>query len=312
MSERVVTLEEICVITLLRHHTLVEDIKYVPYRLIKRVLAKLKVDQLVKLEKTNFLLIFEDDEIWYNLIRKDFDPSFSYQFTNKKNEILQYFKHVITTYAPSSACEGTDTETLKNFFRPIVAKNSQGLYRVPCRLLYEKMRDDILEKDERIAAKVRETTHRIQQEKNRIQITAMVEPPSTAANKQKTRLLESKSKVFVSSLRDSQRRRQHFNANSVNIEKRVIDRVAFGGQAGVSTITAHTPSSTRTAPVAVPDPKTHESIPTDNKKEDTPTTTTTLPQKRHVNHSPKRKRSRLFGAPKTSRIDNCNIYIHER
>ncbi|QEU61124.1 Ela1 [Kluyveromyces lactis] len=314
MSGRLLTLQEICVITLLRHHILIEDISYIPYRLIKSVLAKLKVDQLMKLEQTNPLIIFEDDEIWYDLIRRDVDPTFSYQYTNKKNEILQYFKRVITNYTGTSTYKNIDTETLKNFVRPIVTKNDRGLYRVPCRLVYEKMREEILEKDKRIAAKVRETTKRIQQEKNKIQITAMVEPVSGVSSRLRNKFLESKSKVFVDSLRESQKRRQHFKKNIVNIEKRVVERLAFGGQAGVS------PSSTRCnditdtvrpQPVSIPQ-KDNQSASAEADKKTTMSAHHSLPQKRPIEDHPKRKKSRLFGTSSVSSSGSCNIYIHQR
>lgn len=329
MNKRILSLQESCLITLLRHHTSVEDISFVPYRLIQSLLRKVKAEQLIRLELTNPLIIFEDDEIWHNLIKKDFDPEFTYHYTSKKSDVLQYFKLAISDalsdHPGASFSSDVTIDVLKNFVELILIRNKSGLYRIPCRLVYEKLREEISEKDKRIAAKVRETTQRIQQEKKQIQITAMKEPGSVLSHRLKNKLFESKSKVFVESLKDSQKRRQQFKASTVRIEKRVVQRVAFGGQAGVSDH-KHPQISSPSPGKNIIQNSTNETsfgrgtgLPTATTIDSNITTTERpIAQKRRMREQPKKqKKSRLFGSHKLlpttpSSTPVSKVYIHER
>lgn len=287
---------------------------------------KLKVDQLVKLERTNPLLIFEDDEVWYELIKKDFDPDFKYQYNSKKHSILQYFKLFIINHTKSGY--GMDTETLRNFVHPLVSKNEDGNYRVPCRIIYERYSEELKEKDIRIAAKVREATQRINQEKSKIQITSMNEPKDPYF-RLRSKNLENKSGIFAESLKDSQRRRQHFKAvNALSTEKRVIGRVAFGGQAGVQTnnninkgasIICNTQPKNSNLATALEPSSSHKDSNQVRRQ-----VNGTIPIKRPSSDPSFRKRSKLFGASEShqalhiskkkqpSTQPSQKVYIHER
>ena len=81
------SLQTLCEISLMRNHSNIQSVSNVPYHLLKRILQKVKIPQLLKLEKSNVLLIFDDDELWLEFLRQDFPTNVHEQFVSKSASI---------------------------------------------------------------------------------------------------------------------------------------------------------------------------------------------------------------------------------
>ncbi|CEP63196.1 elongin A LALA0_S07e04632g [Lachancea lanzarotensis] len=229
-NSRVKSLSELCELTLMRNHLVLRSVSNVPYRLIRNVLMKLKVEQLCKLEETNVLLIFEDDEIWRNLLAKDYPLHAGESFLRKRDEIMNYFVTFIEQHDPNLL---DDAEVMKGFLRFAIKKDPEiQKYRVPSRMLYFKYQADTVRKQELSTQRLRFQMQQLQQEKAKNQI-APLEDPLYCEKRTKSGMKNSnRSDLFVKSYKEHQRRQQHFKNGGFDSAKRPVNRVAFGGQVG--------------------------------------------------------------------------------
>lgn len=233
------SLSDLCEITLMRNHSQLQEVKNIPYRLIHNILWKVKMPQLVRLEKSNVLLVFEDDEMWLNFLRQDFPTSIHDCFITKKDEIKQYYLDFISENEPEIL--DMDAEVIKMYFRSVIKKDfNKNKYRVPYRMLYQKYQEDAVKKQEKCTERLRLQMRQLQQERQKNQ-TVVVDQSFYLKNqpKRSNNRMPYKdhqhSELFRKSVRDHSSRLRHFKSGGFDIAKRHSIRVAFGGAAGDTT-----------------------------------------------------------------------------
>ncbi|SCV00039.1 LAME_0G07140g1_1 [Lachancea meyersii CBS 8951] len=229
-NSRTKSLSSLCELSLMRNHLMLQDVSNMPYRLIRNVLMKVKLEQLCKLEETNSLLIFEDDEIWHNLLVKDYPLHVHESFLRKRGEIMNYFVSFIETYDPSLL---RDVELMKGYLRFAIKKDPRHQkYKVPSRMLYFKYQAETVRKQELSTQRLRFQMQELQREKEKNQISALDDPLYCEKRTKSGIKINDRSDLFVKSYKEHQRRQQHFKSGGYDISKRPVKRVAFGGQVG--------------------------------------------------------------------------------
>ncbi|GAV50441.1 hypothetical protein ZYGR_0U02970 [Zygosaccharomyces rouxii] len=230
------SLSELCEITLMRNHSQLEEVKNIPYRLIHNILWKVKMPQLVKLEKSNVLLVFEDDEMWLNFLKQDFPTSVHDSFITKKDDIKQYYLNFINDNEPEIL--DTDAELIKMYFRSVLKKDlNKNKFKVPYRMLYQRYQEDVVKKQEKCTERLRLQMKQLQQEREKNQ-TVVVDQSFYLQNQPKrsnSRMPykdRQHSELFRKSVKDHGSRLRHFKSGGFDIAKRHSTRVAFGGAAG--------------------------------------------------------------------------------
>ncbi|SCU98491.1 LAMI_0F14884g1_1 [Lachancea mirantina] len=244
MGQQPPSLCSLCEMSLMRNHLIVHDVANVPYRLIRNVLLKCKLDQLCKLEKSNVRLVFEDEEVWYELLKKDFPMHVHESSASKRDEICNFYAEFIEDNDPEFM---RDTELMKKLLRAAVQKDPITLkYRVPSRMLYFKYQKDILRKQEASAQRLRLRTQELKQEKAKNQIVALEDPVYCEKQSKSSRSVNptDRSGLFLKSYKESQKRQQLFRSGGFDAStQRPVRRVAFGG--GAVAPVAATPSTPR-------------------------------------------------------------------
>lgn len=228
------SLQTLCEISLMRNHSNIQSVSNVPYHLLKRILQKVKIPQLLRLEKSNVLLIFDDDELWLGFLKQDFPTNVHEQFVSKRDTICKYYfdfvkKNDIELYR-------SDQDLLKSCVRQSVVKDIRNnKYRIPYRMLYSKYQQEVEKKQEESAERLRLEMQKLQQEREKKQ-TIVVDHTVyfKKRNTKKTTRLENEahSQLYMKSLKDHESRLKHFKDGGFNIAKRHAQRVAFGGKAG--------------------------------------------------------------------------------
>lgn len=224
------SLSKLCEISLMRNYQQVQEVTNVPYRLIRNILLKVKFDQLCKLEKSNVLLVFEDDDLWLNLLKQDFPTSIHESFVSKKNVIRQYYIDFVQENDPALLEE--DFELFETYLQPMLRKDrTNGQFRMPYRMLYFKYQEDVVRKQEKSAERLRLQMKQLQQERMKNQIV-VVDPPFSGKNLARKTAKEYHSDLFRKSIKEHDSRLRHFKNGGFDIAKRHATRVAFGGSAG--------------------------------------------------------------------------------
>lgn len=224
------SLSKLCEISLMRNYQQIQNVANVPYRLIQDILLKVKFDQLCRLERSNVLLVFEDDELWLNLLKQDFPTSTHESFVSKKNVIRQYYIDFVQENDP--ALLKTDPELIDTYLQPALSKSrSNGQFRIPYRMLYFRYQEDVIRKQEKSAERLRLQMQQLQQERIKNQIV-VVDPPVSARGLARRSTKEHHSELFLKSMKEHGSRLRHFKNGGFDIAKRHTTRVAFGGSAG--------------------------------------------------------------------------------
>lgn len=224
------SLSELCEISLMRNYQQIQALTNIPYRLVHDILLKVKFDQLCKLEKSNVLLVFEDDELWLNLLKQDFPTSTHESFVSKRNVIRQYYMDFVRENDP--ALLEVDPDLIETYLQPMLRKNrSNGQFRIPYRMLYFKYQEDVIRKQEKSAERLRLQMKQLQQEKMKNQIV-VVDPSFAAKNLPRKTPKEYHSELFRKSVKEHGSRLRHFKNGGFDIAKRHATRVAFSGSAG--------------------------------------------------------------------------------
>lgn len=232
------SLSELCELTLMRNYSQLEEVKNIPYRLIRNILWKVKMPQLVKLEKSNVLLVFEDDGMWLNFLKQDFPTSVHDCFISKKEDIKHYYLKFISENEPEIL--EVDPELVKMHLKSIVRKDLvKNKYKIPYRMLYQRYQEDVLKKQEKSTERLRLQMKQLQQEREKNQ-TVVVDQSFYLKNQPKRSSSNSPynqhhSELFRKSIKDHGSRLRHFKSGGFDIAKRHSTRVAFGGAAGGAT-----------------------------------------------------------------------------
>lgn len=228
------SLQKLCEISLMRNYLQLQDVENVPYRLIKNILAKVRREHLCKLEASNALLVFDDDELWLNFLKQEFPTSIHDCYVSKKDIIKEYYICYIKENDPKLL--HNEEELVELHLRSSIRKDiSTNKYKMPYRLLYFKYQQDAEQKQEKSAERLRLQIKLLEQERQKNQ-AVMVDHSFYAQNQAKKFARNSPksnhSDLFRKSIKDHGNRLQHFKSGGFDILKRRTTRVAFGGAAG--------------------------------------------------------------------------------
>ncbi|SCU86439.1 LANO_0C07998g1_1 [Lachancea nothofagi CBS 11611] len=229
-ESRIQSLSSLCEITLMRNHLMLQNVANMPYRLIRNVLMKLKMDHLRKLEETNVSLIFEDDEVWLELLKKDYSLHVHESFHRKRDKIVEFYISFVEAHDPAFL---QDMELIKSFLRFAIKKDSESQrYRVPSRMLYFTYQEDTLRKQELSTQRLRLRMQQLQQEKEKNQIVPLEDPVYCERKTKGSGRSNDRSGPYIKSYKEHQKRQQHFRSGGFDATTKPVKRVAFGGQAG--------------------------------------------------------------------------------
>ncbi|AET40850.1 elongin A Ecym_6480 [Eremothecium cymbalariae DBVPG len=284
------TLEKCCVLTLMRHHTLIDDVAHIPYALIRQVLQKLKAEQLVRLEKTNPLLILGDEEIWYDLLKKDFPLNVHEQYVSRKNQVYEYYLGCIKENDEKLL---DDKPLVKNYFHENVKKDPVVFkYRLPSRLLYYKYQQEVAEKQELSAERLRQSVKQLQAEKEKMLITMLEDPIYVERELRSTKIKQhqNRSNLYLKSYKEHLKRQEHFKSGGYDPTKRRICKKPSPNEA--PNVTQLPPRSKTTPkqtsfPPALPSPSPNSeanivtSSPPEITSRQNPTRTSLLKRRKH-------------------------------
>lgn len=215
----------------MRNYLLLQNVENVPYRLIKKVLVKCKRDHLCKLESSNVLLIFEDDELWLHFLKQDFPTSVHDCFVSKKDNIKDYYIDFIKKY--DSELLKNERERVDTYLENAIRKDpTTKKYKMPYRLLYFRYQQDVEKKQEKSAERLRYQMKKLEMERQKNQ-PVVVDHSFYAQNQpkraSKNLARRSHSDLFRKSIKDHENRVQHFRSGGFDITKRHTTRVAFSG-----------------------------------------------------------------------------------
>ncbi|CCF56231.1 hypothetical protein KAFR_0A07970 [Kazachstania africana CBS 2517] len=217
------SLKEICELAVLQNSRMLDDINNVPMYLILPLLSKIrnmKVEQVVKLERSNFGLIFESDFIWLHLLRVEFPNNIDHGFISNNDIISNYYTKFFQTDYLYDLNE-FEKEYIERCIIEKLKKNPQkNKYELPPRMLYFKYENDTRKREERSAERLRMNVQEIAKEREKKQ-TVIVDAPFLLTNKKRGMGIWGNNRKRLSS---------YFH-NKQNI-KRQVSRVAFGGSAG--------------------------------------------------------------------------------
>ncbi|CAI4049513.1 hypothetical protein SKDZ_14G0980 [Saccharomyces kudriavzevii ZP591] len=228
------SLRTLCEISLMRNHSNLQSVSNVPYHLLKKILQKVKIPQLLRLEKSNVLLVFDDDELWLEFLKHDFPTNVQEQFVSRRDSICKYYFNFIMEN--DIELYQSDQDLLKSCIRQSVVKDTRNnKYRVPYRMLYAKYQQEVEKKQEESAERLRFEMQKLQQEREKKQ-TIVVDHTDYFKKRNPKKIARSDnefhSQLYMKSLKDHESRLKHFRDGGFNIAKRHAQRVAFGGTAG--------------------------------------------------------------------------------
>lgn len=251
---KIKSLSSLCEISLMRNHLMLQNVANVPYRLVRNVLLKLKMEHLCKLEESNVLLIFEDEEAWVELLKKDFPMHVHDTYHRKRDEIVAFYADFVEKHDPPKS---RDEELMRGFLRFAVRKEpATHKYKVPSRMLYFKYQEDMLRKQELSTQRLRMRMQEMQQEKEKKQIVPLDDPVyCERRTKAAARAgAAERSGLFAKSFKELQKRQLHFKSGGYDAKSRPVKRLAFGGQVGRPAPSPAAPSPAAPAPCAAPAP----------------------------------------------------------
>ena len=145
MTPGVLYFSTICVNVILLNHYRLSDLGDVRYTLIKRVLLKLTAQQLMNLEQRNPMLIFEDNEIWESLVKKDYPQEVGQKFTNNRAKIRKFYELQL-----EEANSDYSSLNLDHYINMSEVETNVPMkrYRLPNKLVYLKLQQDYEKKKE--------------------------------------------------------------------------------------------------------------------------------------------------------------------
>ncbi|KAH3901536.1 uncharacterized protein SCODWIG_02514 [Saccharomycodes ludwigii] len=220
---------------------LLKDIGQVPYHIIRPILFKITdYKQLDLLESSNPLIIIDDDEVWYALIKKDFPNHALENYSMHKDKILSsllktVFKckdkdlrdwvinnQIIQAKYNSYNFEALHSNSNTTTSQPIIER-----YKIPSKLLYMKYRQDINKREQEAELKLKKTINDLQKSRQENSIIHLKNDedikqhlPKTSSRVFKYRgdqqQNNTKSKLFLKSLNECRQYKRKFTKNSLN------------------------------------------------------------------------------------------------
>lgn len=221
------TLSEYCIRSLVQNKEQFPIIGNMPFRLLKDYLKRINVSvtQLMKYEKYNVEWIFDDDEeMWGGLLKSDFPTNIHEQYVHNKEKIIEYYKDSLRSMIGLNL-EDNDSViaiVLRNRISQAIKRDPKThKYKKPFRMLYLQYQDEIKLKEAQVAENLRLQMQKVQEERAK-KATVAVGEKFFIANTVGKRKRQSSTPIWKPA-----HKREH-----VEVQRRQVDRVAFGGMAG--------------------------------------------------------------------------------
>ncbi|CCH46953.1 Elongin-A [Wickerhamomyces ciferrii] len=265
------------------------------YELIKKVLGRFNSQQLMDLERKNPKLLLDDEETWFNLVKKEFPQDLSTRFTTNYEKIKNFYRFQLDELNFNY----NEEINLDNYIHiEKIDESNIPKYKLPSKLLYLKYKQDYIKKEELAIVNLRNRMAKLSKDKQEtkiIHIDDVIEPIPSTKKKLKKQLPE-RSKLFMKSVNEIKYRNSLFKNPLGGDEKPIIrapKSTPFNTPKSsiirTSTPSFNQPTSTSTAP----------SIPTSNLKPS--------PKPNPIRPSPpKPKKSSIFNIsrrPRKHRLD---------
>ncbi|KAG0669742.1 hypothetical protein C6P45_003376 [Maudiozyma exigua] len=229
------TLVEICQQELMKNPKYLENVSNVPYDLISIVFKEINLEpeRLKQLESTNIFYIFEDDELWLNFLRKEYPTHVPDSYVSHKSTIENYYMKIFESYEKQ-----LDEREIDLFDRYVMNKikkdPKRNKYRIPYRMLFETYHNDVERKQMRSAERLRESVHKLDEERKRnqtvtVDYSMLIHQQGQGRNSKKRRKEYWDDRTPIKSID-----KHNFSLkNAMNqIKLNPPTRVAFGGVAG--------------------------------------------------------------------------------
>lgn len=160
----VLPLSLLCENALMQNYLQLKDLGDTRYQLIQRVLSKFTAQQLNELEVLNPKLMLDDEDIWLKLLRKEFPQEVHERYTTNSGKIKNFFKTQLdeVNYDYSHL-------NLDNYIKYQQLGNTKK-YKLPSKLIYMKLQQDYIQKEELAIENLRQRMKAIQKDKEQNQV----------------------------------------------------------------------------------------------------------------------------------------------
>jgi elongin-A len=201
------------------------------------------------------MLIFEDGEVWKNLIQKEYPQEMSEKFTTNKSKIRNFYELQLNEFKFDYS--RLDLEHYINLSEPETNMPVRR-YRLPSKLIYLKLEREYQAKKELAIENLRQRMQEIERskEKNKVIHLNEVIPVDTHSVRrpQPSSSLQHRSKLFQKSHGEAKKHLDYFR-NPMNVDQRVIHSPQITSSPVRSVPSAVTSSPTRTfSPIAAANP----------------------------------------------------------
>jgi len=230
--KRLRKLSEYCQLELMKNPRLLENVANVPYYLLEEVFKQINLEpsHLKKLEETNIFFIFEDDDLWLEFLKKEYPTNVPHSYVSNKTLIENYYMKIYERY--EDRLDEYETDLFDRYVMNKLKKDIQrNKYKIPYRMLFEHYYKDAEKKKMKSAERLRESVHKLDQERKKNQ-TVTVDYSKFIHNNAQAKKGRRRKEFWddrtpIKSI-DKYNSSQHRNITN----KTPPARIAFGGVAG--------------------------------------------------------------------------------
>ncbi|CDR43929.1 CYFA0S13e00694g1_1 [Cyberlindnera fabianii] len=206
MPYGVLPLSVICENVLLRNHTALRDLGGTRFQLIRRVLFKCTPSQLTSLEEMNPLLVLEDEDVWYHILKRDFPTQVHERYTTNRSKIKLFYKQQLDKIKYDYKNLNFDNYIKYEEVRP------GNKFKLPSKLVYLKYKEEQIRKEESVVENLRQRMKDMQakREKNKVVQLDEIIPVSRVRGYTPKPECSTRSKLFQKAHEETKRRRDFF------------------------------------------------------------------------------------------------------
>lgn len=231
----------------MKNPRLLESVSNVPYALLAPVFRQINItfEQLIKLEDTNIIMIFDDDELWLSHLKQEYPAHVHESFLSNAAPIIRYYKDNMER--ARSTMDDREVDMFQRCLKQRMKKDPHHhKYMIPYRMLFQQYHKDTEHKKQQSEERLRQSIHKLDEERRQKQTVTV----DYSAIIQERRLTGKGKKRQYWDDRTPIKSIDKFNNGAYRnkVVRPPPSRVAFGGAVGRQT--------TRAAPKVVSSPMT--------------------------------------------------------
>lgn len=200
----VLPLSLLCENALMQNYLQLKDLGDTRYQLIQRVLSKFSAQQLNDLEVLNPKLMLDDEDIWLKLLKKEFPQEVHERYTTNSGKIKNFFKSQLDEFNYDYS-----NLNLDNYIIYQQLGNTKK-YKLPSKLIYMKLKQDYIAKEELAIENLRQRMKEIKKDKEQNQVVHIDEIIPVSNTRMKTIDKPKRSKIFMKSQNELKNRQALF------------------------------------------------------------------------------------------------------